>query len=177
MLKKNNNIDKLYIYKWLLKRFGFIKSIFFQFIDRLIYQKQSQFLLHPWSAHRTPYKMILLYNRFGRILFATKEFIALVSHGKIVKKSIQLEGYDTIENDFKRGDYDRLWPQSPLLETKKISVSSNHLKKMKSSLKLAYTMENNSFDKTKEWNRTSTLFKSYFLDENGEIHEERLRRV
>jgi len=176
MLKNNINIDFLYIIKWILKRFGFLKSIFFQMIDSLIYQKKSQFLLHPWSGHRTPFQMILFYSRFGRILFAIKEFLALLSGGRLFKKRIRLEGYDAVENFKLRGDYGLLWPKSPILEKEIRSCSIAYIEKIQNSLALAYRMENNSFDKTKEWDRISTLFQSLFFNENGEIDQEKLSK-
>ncbi len=174
MLKNNNNLDFLYIIKWIAKRFGFVKSILFQMLDSLIYQKESQFLLHPWSGHRTPFQMILFYSRFGRILFATKEFIALLSRGKLLKKSICLEGYEVVESSSSVGDYSYLWPTSPLLDNETRSCPVEYIEKMQGSLALAYRMENNSFDKTKEWDRTSTLFKSLFFNENGDINQDKL---
>ena len=135
----------------------------------MIYQKQSQFLLHPWGGHRTPFQSILLYNRFGRILFAGKEFIALLSGGKLAKKTIKLEGYDEIERDFRKGDYAYIYPVSPILESRDEPIEEKYLRKIEKSLDLAYIMENNIFDKTEEWERVTAVFKSLFFKANGEI--------
>ena len=166
--------EYLYLFKWLVKRFGFSKRILFEFIDSMIYHRKSQFLLHSWNGHRTPFKMILFYNLFGRIIFASREFIALLTNGKLVKKTIKLEGYEEFITSNTTGDYNSLWPLSPLECHTKISISSILQKKMRESLILAYTLEKSSFDKTEEWDRVSNLFKSLFFDENREINESSL---
>ena len=173
-INNNSNIYNLYIFKWILKRFGFVKSIFFQIIDKMIYQKQSQFLLHPWMGHRTPFQSILFFNRFGRILFAGKEFIAFLSRGKLLKKTIHLEGYEVIERDFRKGDYTYLYPISPMLDSRDVPIEENYLRKIEKSLDLAYIMENNVFDKTEEWDRVTEVFKSLFFKDSGEIDIEKL---
>jgi len=66
--------------------------------------------------------------------------------------------------------------KSPILEKEIRACSIAYIEKMQNSLALAYRMENNSFDKTKEWDRTSTLFKSLFFNENGEINQEKLSK-
>ncbi len=158
----------------MLKRFGFIKSIFFQIIDKLIYQEQSQFLLHFWRGHRTPFQSILFYNRFGRILFAGKEFMAFLSKGKLIKKNIRLEGYEEIERDFRKGDYTYLYPISPMVDRRIEPIEESYLRKIENSLELAYIMENNIFDKTEEWDRVTDVFKSLFFKDDGEIDPAKL---
>jgi len=143
-------------------------------LDKVIYQKQSQFLLHPWGGHRTPFQVILLYNRFGRILFATKEFLALITKGKLFRKSIQLEGYEAIERDFSKGDYGYLYPISPLQDSGNEEIDEEYIKKIENSLELAYVMENNTFDKTEEWDRVTAVFKSLFFKDDGHIDIEKL---
>jgi putative sugar O-methyltransferase len=167
-----SKIKYLYLFKWLLKRFGFIKRIVFEFVDSLIYHRKSQFLLHSWHGHRTPFQMILFYSLLGRILFASKEFLALISHGKLAKKSIKLEGYEEISSKDNKGSYDYLWPLSPLENHNRLEISPEFQSKMKKSLTLAYNVENNEFNKTEEWNRVSDVFKTLFFDENREINKE-----
>jgi len=164
----------LYLFKWLLKRFGFLKRIVFEFMDSLIYHRKSQFLLHSWHGHRTPFEMILFYNLFGRIIFATREFIALLTNGKLFKKRIQLEGYEELNSSNGMGDYGYLWPLSPLESSNRLELSSELQKRMKESLILAYAVENNTFEKTKEWDRVSDLFKTLFFDESREINKDTL---
>jgi len=164
----------LYQFKWLLKRFGFLKRIVFEFMDSLIYHRKSQFLLHSWHGHRTPFEIILFYNLFGRVIFATREFIALLTNGKLFKKRIELEGYEEIDPSNDIGDYGYLWPLSPLESSNRLELSSELQKRMRESLILAYAVENNSFEKTKEWDRVSDLFKTLFFDENREINKDAL---
>ncbi len=169
-MNKNDTID---ITKWLMKRVGFLKKVIFESIDKLIYQKNSQFILHSWNAHRCPFNSILFYNFFGRVLFGTKEFLALISHDIIFKKNIYLDGY-TNTNNTTNNNYNMLYPPSPLKKSKKNSISINFYKKMSSSLSLAYEIEENNFDKTKEWDRIAHLFKKLYLDTNGNIIQNEL---
>ncbi len=159
----------MYQLKWILKRFGFTRRIFFEFIDKLIYQKSSQFLLHSWNAHRTPFQSILFYNFFGRSFWAGKEII--------FKNSLQLEGYDTTAKDlFKRyqhGSDGVLWPKSPMVELSHYKLSEEYCKKIENSLTLTSDQEQ-SFDKTKEWNRIATLIRNHFFDENEHLIKDRL---
>ena len=171
---KNFLYELLYPTKWLLKRLGFLKSILFQFFDTLIYHPQSQFLLHPWNAHRTPFQMILFYNRFGRILFATKEFIALLTKEKIFKKNLKLEGYDKTSIEPIKKDYTSLYPSSPMAITTQQSLTKEFIEKIETSLSLAYQMENKTFNKTVEWERVTSVFKSLFFNADGTINMQEL---
>ena len=94
----------------------------------------------------------------------------------MLKKSIQLEGYEKIEQDFTKGDYSYLYPVSPMLNTEKEDIEENYLREIEQSLELAYVMENNIFDKTKEWDRVTDVFKSLFFKDNGKIDLEKLRQ-
>ena len=160
----------MYQLKWVLKRFGFSKRIFLEFINRSIYQKNSQFLLHSWSAHQTPFKPILFYNFFGRILWAFKEII--------FKNSLKLEGYGTttkdLSNQYQHGSDNILWPKSPMVKLDHYQLSDQYCKSIEESLKQAYKIEKSSFDKTKEWNRIATLIKKHFFNEEGTLKKDRL---
>jgi len=160
----------MYQLKWLLKRFGFLKRIFFEFIDRLIYQKHSQALLHSWNAHRTPFKAILFYNFLGRILWACKEVV--------FKKSLKLEGYNAMSNELEKtyacGNDDLLWPKSPMIELHHYKLDDLFCQKIIESLAKAYQLEQEHFDKTTEWERIADNIKESFLDKNGLIIKEHL---
>jgi len=171
---KNKLYELLYPAKWLLKRLGFIKSILFQFFDTFIYHPQSQFLLHPWNAHRTPFQMILFYNRFGRILFAAKEFIALLTKEKIFNKSIKLEGYEETLLEANKKDYTSLYPSTPMALPTQQSLEKAFIEKIETSLSLAYQMENKTFNKTVEWERVTSVFKSLFFNADGTVKVEEL---
>jgi putative sugar O-methyltransferase len=168
-VNKNDTID---LTKWFLKRFGFLKKVIFESIDRLIYQKNSQFLLHPWNAHRCPFKVILFYNFFGRVLFGIREFLALISHGIIFQKNISLDGYNQKSN--KNSNYEMLYPPSPLKKIQKNTVPTQFYKKMSLSLSLAYKIEEDNFDKTQEWDRIAHLFKKLYIDKEGNIIQSEL---
>jgi len=166
MEEKNISYYNLYTFKWTLKRFGYIQTILLELFDKLIYQNQSQFLLHPWSGNRTPFQSLLYYNRLGRILFGMKAFLALLTEEKLFKKEILLEGYDSIDISRKKGDYSMLYPFSPMNHDVELSISDSLSQKMQHSLQLALNMENKSYDKTQEWERVSELFSALFLQEN-----------
>jgi len=160
----------LYLLKWLLKRIGFTKSIVFQLLDTLIYHPKSQFLLHPWAGHRTPFHAILFYNRFGRILLAFKEFTALLTNEKLFKKNISLEGYEASYIQPKKGDHGYLWPLTPMSKESKEPIELKFIRSIEKSLLLAYQMENKAFDKTIEWERIISVFKSLFFHKDGSIN-------
>jgi len=160
----------MYQLKWLIKRFGFVKRIIFELKDMMIYQKESRFLLHSWNAHQTPFKSILFYNFFGRILWATKEFF--------IKNSIELEGYQEVSNNldslYKMGNYNYLWPRPPMTFTSDYKLSIEDCKKIEKSLFIAYKIQNSDFDKTKEWRRISLLIKDEFFDKKQHLKKEKL---
>jgi putative sugar O-methyltransferase len=160
----------MYQLKWLIKRFGYVKRIVLEFKDMLIYQKESKFLLHSWNAHQTPFKSVLFYNFFGRILWSAKEFF--------LKKSIKLEGYDAEVKDldylYKRGSYECLWPRPPMTFISAYELSDEDCRKIEKSLFIAYNIENQDFDKTKEWERISLLIKEEFFDQNSHLIKEKL---
>ncbi len=151
--------------KWIVKRFHFLKRIFLEFLNQLIYQKNSQYLLHTTNAHQMPFESILFYNLFGRFLWASKEII--------LKKSIKLEGYDTKAEDlvdlYHEGSYRLLWPKSPMIKFDTYQLSDNFCKKIENSLSHAYANELQNFDKTKEWRRVEIVIKSNFFDKDGHI--------
>ncbi len=160
--------------RWILKRFGFLKRILLEFVDYLFYQKSSQFLLHSWNAHKTPYKSIIYYNFFGRIFLGLREFLALLTNEKLFKKGILLEGFCKDLKEYKRGSHEILWPKSPMLKTSKYKLDDDFCKKIELSLKLSQKKELQNFDKTLEWERIASLITQHFLDKSGKIIKENL---
>jgi len=160
----------MYQFKWLIKRFGFSKRIIVEFLNKLIYQKNSQFLLHSWNAHKTPYEPMLFYNFFGRILWAGKQFL--------FKDGIKLEGYDTsadkLDELYLQGSHKVLWPKSPMIGVTKYQLDDSYAKKIEKSLNFAYKKEADSFDKTKEWQRIASLITEHFFDKDGHLIQEHL---
>ncbi len=162
--------------KWLFKRLFFLKKELYQIADRMIYQKQSQFLLHPWNAHRCPFQSILFYNFFGRVLFGLRESIALISHGKIFKKRILLDGFDTdiiLNKEEKKGHHDILWPRSPFGKRKE-ELLDDYFKKIENSYLLAQQHYHDNMDKTKDWENATSAFKKILLDKEGHIQKDTL---
>jgi len=161
--------------KWILNRPFYLKKEVFALFDKMIYQKQSQFLLHYWNAHRCPYKSILFYNYFGRILFGAKEFIALLSGGKIFKKSLKLDGFDKdISVVVTKGHHDRLWPQSPFIDIGGVEIEDAYFNKIKNSLDLAHKNFYDKLDKTKDWEVVSEKFQALLLDDTGNLKKDTL---
>jgi len=163
------------ILKWLTNRPFFLKKEFVGLYEKLLYQKQSQFLLHFWNAHRCPYEAVLFYNFVGRILFASKELIALVSAGKIVQKSIQLDGFDShISLDETTGCDAKLWPTSPFVDHKDTLVDEAYFTKIEKALYLARLHYHDSFDKTEDWEVVSLKFQALLFDEEGSFQPKAL---
>jgi putative sugar O-methyltransferase len=161
--------------KWLLNRVFFLKKEIYGLYDSIIYQKQSQFLLHFWNAHRCPYEAILFYSFIGRVLFATREFIALVSGGRIFKKSILLDGFDHhIELDMRQGSDERLWPKSPFIDEKTTVVEEAYFQKIERSLKLSHQHYHDSLDKTEDWEVVRKKFDALLFDKEGNFQKEAL---
>jgi len=163
--------------KWLRRRFAFLKRVLVAFFDSLIYQKQSQFLLHKTNAHRCPYDFILFYNTFGRTLFMLKEFIALISNGKIFKKSISIDGFNeepNYETLYKTGNSNSLYPKSPMINTIKPLIEDAFYEKIANSFILAYSHDSNEKNISNEWERISSEFREIFFDKNNKIIKENL---
>jgi putative sugar O-methyltransferase len=161
--------------KWILNRVFLLKKELYSLYEKIIYQKQSQFLLHFWNAHRCPYEAILFYSFVGRVLFATKEFIALMSGGRLFKKEILLDGFDyDIKTFYSKGSHERLWPRSPFIDHKTSIVEERYFKKIERALKLSYKYYHDSMDKTEDWEVVSKKFKALLFDEEGNFQKEAL---
>ena len=162
--------------RWFKQRLIFLKRVFVTFFDTLIYQKQSQFLLHKTNAHRCPYKFILFYNTFGRTLFMCKEFIALITKNKLFKKTIFIDGFDNVDYNklYQSGSNERLFPKSPMVQLDVPKIDDDFYKKISNSFLLAFTHDSNSKDISTEWDRISTEFRDLFFDKNNNIIKESL---
>ncbi len=155
--------------KWLKQRLILFRRVVISSFDSLIYQKQSQFLLHRTNAHRCPYKFILFYNGFGRLLFMFKEFIALISNNKIFKKSILIDGFDKIDYKqmYLKGNNNILYPKSPMAQIDEVEIEDSFYKKITNSFLLAYNHD--SKDISSEWDRISKEFRELFFDKHNQI--------
>ena len=52
--------------RWIKERFIFLRRNLKEFYYKIIYQKDSQFILHKFNAHRCPYESMLFYSFVGR---------------------------------------------------------------------------------------------------------------
>jgi len=170
--------DILTLCKWLLKRFGYLKKEFRGVIDKAIYQPQSRFLLHKWHGHKCPFEAILFYNYTGRILFGTKEFLALLTGGKIIKKTIRLEGFEKV--DFKqmydKGSDTLLWPKSPFVQYHEPEIPDSFFTRLTDSFHLANQPVPNGLDiqKTSWWEKVSKNIREWIIDDSGQIRKNEL---
>jgi putative sugar O-methyltransferase len=147
-------------------------------MDSLIYQKQSQFLLHKVNAHRCPYEAILFYSLFGRILFSIKETLALLTGNRIFKKTITIDGFDKdVDYNalYQQGNKNILYPKSPMVSTEEIIIEDAYYEKIASSFMLAYNHDNEVKDISSEWDRISSEFREIFFDKNNKIIKENLK--
>jgi putative sugar O-methyltransferase len=163
--------------KWLKQRFIFLKRVFIEFYNSIIYEKQSQFILHKFNAHRCPYESMLFYSFFGRFFFALKEVISLITKDKIFKKSIKIDDFDEpidYEKLYKQGSNELLYPKSPMINTTNISIDDIYYEKIATSFLLAYQHDSKEKDISNEWDRISKEFRSIFFDDNNQIIKENL---
>jgi putative sugar O-methyltransferase len=168
----------IYIFKWLALRLLYVKREFIQLLDKLIYQKQSLSLLHYHNGHRSPFKSMLFYNTLGRILWGTKEFISLLTHNKLGKKSLHIEGFDEPNSApqtlHEKGSHTALFPKSPMINTEPQEISSEFFQKIEHSFFLAYEYELEGFDRTKEWDRVTEKFHKTFFTEDKKLIQDAL---
>lgn len=165
----------IYTIKWVLKRPLFLKKEFKNLLQILIYQPQSRFLLEKYDAPLSPLKVINFYSFIGRIGFATREYIALLSGGKIFKKSILLDGFDDIDTEslYQKGSDDIPWLKPPLVELSKKEVDNEVFTTIEKSYSLANLHDPDRFDRAKWWEEMSMLFKEELFDD-GKINREYL---
>ncbi len=165
--------NTIYTVKWLLKRVGYLNKEFKNLFSRMIYQKQSQFLLRTWDAPLCPLEVIKFYNFFGRTLFASKEFMALISNELIFKKSIRLDGFDTIDIKamYREGSDNIPWIKPPLVELEKRDVPLEVFSKIETSYQLANDNDPDRFDRAEWWEQMSQAFKEELFDNSGKINQ------
>ena len=163
----------LTLLKWLFKRFGYLKKEFRGLIDKAIYQPQSRFVLHKWHGHKCPFETILFYNYTGRILFGTKEFIALLTGGKVAKKSILLEGFEKVDFDkiYQKGTDTVLWPKSPFIQPDPPKIPDTFFTKITNSFHLANQPLTGGLliRKTPWWEEVSKNIREWIIDDSGQV--------
>jgi putative sugar O-methyltransferase len=161
-----------YLFKWLASRVRFIPRGYYLLQDRLLYTKSSHIFYKrvatvPYEIDHTRY-----YNFFGRTLFAIKEVIALLSKEKIFKKSITLEGYESVDYPalYKEGSHEILWPKSPFVELKKNDLNLEFVKALSLAYQASYHDDPQQMDK----GDYAKAFEAYYLDKEGILSAEKL---
>ncbi len=163
--------------KWFKQRLVLLRRIMIELYNQIIYQKTSQFILHRTKGHRCVYESMLFYSLVGRIFFGAKEFMALVSDGKLFKKTITIDGFDEVvdyEALYQSGSNSLLYPKSPMVNTKALVIEDAYYEKIANSFLLAYRHEAEEKDISTEWDRISSEFRTIFFDENNKIIKEKL---
>lgn len=162
--------------KWLVKRLFFCKKVFYTLFDTIVYQPQSRFLRHPWHAHGCPCEAVLFYTFWGRVWLGFREFAALLSSGKIFKKSIALDGFDAPEAmRLKRGCNDRLWPTSPFVDAPhEHGIEDSWFEKIAQVYDSMRLGDHDSLPHTKGWEEVRRKLCDFLLDEHGNLRREAL---
>ncbi len=160
--------------KWLAQRLIFLKRVLIEFQKRILYQEVSQFLLHRYNAHACPYESMLFYSLWGRMLFALRESIALITQGRVFKKSIQLDGFEKHNGIYHKGANSYLYPISPMVNRTEVAIEEGYYQKIAKALFLAYEYEQSNKESSQEWQRIADAFKELFFDENLAIKKEAL---
>ena len=163
-------------FKWLKQRLIFVRRVLIEFYNSIIYQKQSQFLLHRVNAHRCPYEAVLFYSFWGRVGFATKEILALLTNNRVFKKSILIDGFDKLNYQelYQQGNFNLLYPKSPMVNTQEIKIEDSYYEKIANSFFLALKEDREQKDISNEWERISSEFRELFFDNNHKIIKESL---
>ncbi len=166
----------IYTLKWLIKRPLFLHKEFKNLYQKIIYQSKSQFLLSSYDPSICPLEPIKFYTFIGRVGFALKEFIALISNETFFKKSILLDGFDNI--DLKKiyiGDDNTPHPKPPLVELEKSKkIDDTIFLTIEKSYFLADSQDPDRFDRASWWEEMSRRFRDELFNENGKINRDYL---
>jgi len=169
----------IYTIKWLVKRPLFLKKEFKNLYQNIIYQPQSRFLLSNDTAPLCPLEPIKFYSFIGRIAFAFREFIALISNETIFKKRILLDGFDTIDVKelYRVGKDEVPYPKPPLVEVEKgKNIDNKIFKTIEKSYVIANEKDPDKFDRASWWEEMSKAFKDELFDNSGNINREYLKK-
>jgi putative sugar O-methyltransferase len=133
-------------------------------------QKQSRQLIYNANDKNSRFKATIFFTLFGRIIFSIKEFLSLLTAQRLFQKSIQLEGYEKIQEADK---YDLLLSKSPMLYDDSYKLDDSFCQRVELSLQQAQKIELDNFDKTDEWERIADLLMEHFFT-NGKIDKNKL---
>jgi len=167
----------IYTLKWLIKRPLYLNKEVKNLYQKIVYQPQSQFLLSNDIAPLCPLEPIKFYTFIGRVGFAFREFIALISNGVIFKKRIKLDGFDNIDikSIYAIGSDEVPHPKPPLVEVEKNrDIDSSIFKSIEKSYSLANNNDPDRFDRALWWEEMSQAFKKELFDKDGNINREYL---
>jgi len=176
-MKKSSYI---YLLKWTFRRVLLLKKEILNIYQTLIYQPQSRFILSG-DTPKLPYlESLKFYSFLGRVGFGFKEFIALISNGKIFKKSILLDGFDEVnlKKLYKSGTDTTPFPKPPLVELSRKDRLENEdliFQKIEKSYYLADSRDPNRFSRASWWEEMSREFKRELFN-NRAIRREYLKR-
>ena len=166
----------IYTLKWLIKRPLFLHKELKNLYQKIIYQSKSQFLLSSYDPSICPLEPIKFYTFIGRVGFALKEFIALISNETFFKKSILLDGFDNI--DLKKiyiRDDNTPHPKPPLVELEKSKkIDDTLFLTIEKSYFLADSRDPDRFDRASWWEEMSRRFRDELFNENGKINRDYL---
>jgi putative sugar O-methyltransferase len=100
-----------------------------------------------------------------------KEFIALITHNKIFKKSITIDGFDEVDYKalYVKGKSSILYPKSPMIQLEESSIDDAFYQKISNSFILAYNYDKEEKDISNEWDRISIEFRDLFFDKDNNI--------
>jgi putative sugar O-methyltransferase len=167
----------IYTIKWLIKRPLFLQKEFKNLYQNILYQPQSRFLLTNEKAPLCPLEPIKFYTFIGRVGFAFREFIALISNGAIFKKRILLDGFDNIDvkEIYKNGDDEIPHPKPLLVEVdREKKIDDSIFTTIEKSYFLANEYDPDRFDRASWWEEMSRAFKEEIFDKDNSINREYL---
>lgn len=168
--------DFVTLLRWLASRIFFLKRYAFSFINFCIYSNSSTFLYKSQAKVKNEITHTLYYNFFGRFLWSSKEILALITNGKIFKKSIVLEGYHNynFDKEYQQGSHNIQWPISPFIELSRKKIHPKFFDKISHSYQLSH--ENNPLNMDKEfvWEEHINEFKKFYFNDSGELIQSKM---
>jgi len=170
--------DSFYLIRWLARRVLLLKKELFNIYQTLIYQPQSRVLLSSDMPKLLYLESVKFYSFLGRVGFGFKEFLALISNGRLFKKTILLDGYDRVDlkEIYKRGDDTIPHPKPPLVELeRREELSSEIFEKIEKSYFLGDEKDPNRFSRASWWDEMSQRFREELFLDNGKINREYLK--
>ncbi len=161
--------------KWIARRGIYLRREMIMLWEKILYQPSSRFLLHPYNATRCPCEAVLFYSFAGRTLFGLRELIALLSKGRIFRKSITLEGFETAAPLPEKGSHTMLWPRSPFVKNRGSEPDNDYLNRMARSYGVTWSHYTLPFGHTADWQKATEHFRELLFDRQEHLRPESLR--